>query len=120
MIDCDIESDELDKSYRDVQVRFSDLSKPTLKTPGGPIKSGRAIRRSEDDDDSDDDDDYDDESELPAENVNAASAEIKAAIKFKLLRNLYRNYLGIEMQFDKFMGSKSSSSFLYGESYMNR
>ena len=47
----------------------------------------------------------DEEEDRPADYVNQASYEIKAAIKYKLINNLYSQYLGVHLPYNKVINS---------------
>lgn len=103
MIDCDVGSD-LDEYSAEADGRNQDIFSDA-RTP---------MRTSEDEDDEEDDSEErtDEEAEHDDEDglmkvVNQAGADIKAAIKYNLIRNLYRSYLGVDVPYSQVMGRES-------------
>lgn len=94
IIDCDIELD-VDKRTRTPR-----------RPPSQRERFNPTVKTTEENNESEDKSDWTDEEvgnvdeEQAIDQINSASAEIKAAIKFKLIRNIYRQYLGVDAPYD--------------------
>ena len=59
----------------------------------------------------------DEEEDREADYVNKASLEIKAAIKYKLMDNMYSEYLGVHLPYGKTINALSGN--VYKENFID-
>lgn len=106
MIDCDKGSDE--DSDQEEEPKSFPKGKGALMTKRGHSVSSKSKKFGAPANDSygsdQETEEEFDEKELQND-INWASKEIKAAIKYKLVDNLYRNYLGTSVQYNRVINS---------------
>ena len=113
IIDCESDSDqELETKGKQDQHKLEETTNQDKKLTRDTKSTGKIYnKRNRIDIQSDSSDEMivsDQDSDREADYVNQTSREIKAAIKYKLIDNLYWQYLGVHIPFNKVINSSGN------------